>query len=63
MFIVTEEEAAAIQRAFKERGEWAAVVELRRLFPGVRDNADCQKWVRTIVNWQPVEKADPNPPL
>jgi hypothetical protein len=34
MFSVTEAEAAAIRAAFERGGEFAAAVELRRLFPG-----------------------------
>ena len=39
MFAVTEAEAAAIRVAFERGGEFAAAIELRRLFPGVTDNA------------------------
>jgi hypothetical protein len=39
MFVVTEAEAAAIRAVFEQRGEFAAAVELRRLFPGVTDTA------------------------
>ena len=35
MFCVSEAQAAVIRTAFKQRGELSAVVELRRLFPGV----------------------------
>jgi hypothetical protein len=35
MFSVSEEQAALIRTAFEQRGELSAVVELRRLFPGV----------------------------
>ena len=35
MFVVTEAEAAAIRATFEQRGELAAAVELRRLFPGI----------------------------
>jgi hypothetical protein len=44
MFVITEAEAAAIRTAFDRGGEFAAAVELRRLFPGVTDTAkvrDC----------------------
>ena len=37
MFVVTEAEAAAIRATFEQRGELAAAVELRRLFPGITD--------------------------
>ncbi|MGC1410740.1 MAG: hypothetical protein WA864_17560 [Acetobacteraceae bacterium] len=38
MFSVTKSEATAIRDAFHQRGELSAVIELRRLFPGVTDN-------------------------
>jgi len=38
MFVVTEADADAIRTAFEQRGEFAAAVELRRLFPAVTDN-------------------------
>ena len=34
MFVVTEADAAAIRAVFQESGEFAAAIELRRLFPG-----------------------------
>jgi hypothetical protein len=34
----SEAEATAIRTAFDQGGEFAAAVELRRLFPGVADN-------------------------
>jgi hypothetical protein len=34
MFVVTEEDEAAIRAVYQQRGEFAAVVELRRRFPG-----------------------------
>jgi hypothetical protein len=52
MFAVTEAEAAAIRAAFEQGGEFAAAVELRRLFPGVTDNAEARecahhRWLET----------------
>ena len=54
MFAITEAEAAEIRAAFEERGELSAVVELRRLFPGVTDNAQARACVRTIASWRPL---------
>jgi len=54
MFAVTEAEAAAIRTAFDQGGEFAAAVELRRLFPGVTDNAEARECARTIAAWTPV---------
>ena len=55
MFAVTEAEAAAIRAAFDQGGEFAAAVELRRLFPGVTSNAEARQWARTIAAWKPLQ--------
>jgi hypothetical protein len=39
MFVVTEEDAAAIRDAFDRSGELSAAIELRRRFPLITDNA------------------------
>jgi hypothetical protein len=54
MFTVTEAEAAAIRAAFDQGGELSAALELRRLFPGVTDNAEARACARTIVGWRPL---------
>jgi len=54
MFAVTEAEAAAIRVAFEQGGEFAAAIELRRLFPGVTDNAEARECARTIAGWKPL---------
>ena len=51
MFTVTEAEAAAIRTAFERGGEFAAAVELRRLFPGVPTTP---RRGRTIAAWRPL---------
>jgi hypothetical protein len=53
MFIVTEAAAAAIRTAYEQGGELSAAVELRRLFPGITDNAKARECARTIAGWQP----------
>lgn len=50
MFIVSQDEVDAVQKAFHENGEWAAVVELRRFF-SIQDNENALKAVRAIVRW------------
>jgi hypothetical protein len=35
VFVVTEEDEAAIRAVYEQRGEFAAAVEFRRLFPGI----------------------------
>lgn len=50
MFIISEAETAAVLAAYRRAGEWAAVVELRRLFTGIQDNASALRAVRAIVS-------------
>ena len=45
MFVVTEAEAAAIRAVYEQSGELSAAVELRRLFPGVSDNAEARRYL------------------
>ena len=54
MFCVTEAEAAAIRAVFHEEGELTAAIELRRMFPGVTDNAQARLHARTIAGWKPL---------
>jgi len=54
MFTVSEEAAAAIRAAFEQGGELSAAVELRRLFPGIADNATARQCARTIAGWKPL---------
>jgi hypothetical protein len=54
MFVVTEAEAATIRAAFDQRGELAGAIELRRLFPGITDNAMARECARTIAAWKPL---------
>ena len=53
MFVVTEGEAAAIRAVFEQAGEFSAAIELRRLFPGITDNAKARLHARTIAGWLP----------
>jgi len=57
MFIVTEADAAAIRAAYDQSGELSAVVELRRRFPGITDNAHARTCARSIVGWTPLPEA------
>ena len=57
MFVVTEAEAAAIRATFEQRGELAAAVELRRLFPGITDITQARECARTIAGWKPLPVA------
>ena len=64
MFVVTEADAAAIRAVYEQRGEFAAAIELRRLFPGITDNAQARECARTIAGWKPLRpvKRMPKPP-
>jgi hypothetical protein len=54
MFVVSEAEAAAIRVAYEQGGDLSAAIELRRLFPGIRDNEHARACARTIAGWQPL---------
>ncbi len=53
MFCVSETEAAAIRDAHERGGELSAATELRRLFPGITDNAHARTCARMIAGWTP----------
>jgi hypothetical protein len=59
MFTVNEAAAAAIRRAYEEGGELAGVVELRRHFPLITDNAHARRCVRMIASWDPIPEQTP----
>ena len=40
--------------SMSRRGEFAAAIELRRLFPGITDNTQARKCARTIAGWKPL---------
>jgi hypothetical protein len=54
MFVVSEEAAAAIRTAYEQEGELSAAIELRRLFPGITDNAEARACARSIASWTPL---------
>jgi hypothetical protein len=54
MFVVSEEDAAAIKAAFEEGGEFSAAIELRRRFPLIQDNDQAREHARIIAGWQPI---------
>jgi len=54
MFCIDEATAAAIRRVFDEEGELSAVLELRRHFPLITDNARGRECGRIIAGWRPV---------
>ena len=62
MFCVSETEAAATRAAYEQSGEFSAAIELRRLFPGIADNAKARECVRIIVGWTPLPAPVPKAP-
>ena len=62
MFVVDEATAAAIRKAYDESGELSAMIELRRHFPGIADNENARRCVRSIVSWQPLPPLPPKKP-
>jgi hypothetical protein len=61
MFSIDEATAAAIRQVFEESGELSAAVELRRHFPGIKDNEAARLCVRTIAGWKPLSPLPPKP--
>jgi hypothetical protein len=61
MFVVTQEDAAAIRAAFMEGGELSAAIEVRRRFLGITDMAKARECARTIASWTPRPSAPPVP--
>jgi hypothetical protein len=51
MVSVDEATAEAIRRALNEGGEPSAVLDLRRHFPFITDNARGRECVRAIAGW------------
>jgi len=54
MFAVSEAEAAAIRTLLEHEGEFAAAMELRRIFPLITDNGKAREFARIIAGWQPI---------
>jgi hypothetical protein len=59
MFAVPEQQAAAIRTALEQRGEFSATIELRRMFPGIRDVQQARECVRIIAGWKPLSRRPP----
>ena len=60
MFALDEADVTAILAAFDRDGEPAAVVELRRRFPGLSENAGLEA-TRMIVRWRPARDESAKP--
>lgn len=57
MFCVSETEATAIRDTFERDGEFSAVIEFRRLSPGISDTAKARYWARVIAGWKPLKSS------
>ena len=53
MFAVDEAAALAIRQACEDGGELSGMVELRRRFPGIADNARARLCLQVIMSWGP----------
>jgi hypothetical protein len=56
MFMVNDEDAAAIREVYLRDGELSAAIELRRRFPGIQDNVRARECARSIAGWTPLPK-------
>jgi hypothetical protein len=59
MFVVDEATAEAIRGAYVEGGELSGIVEFRRHFPLITDNAKAGECVRIIAGWKPMPERKP----
>jgi hypothetical protein len=57
MFTLSETDAVLIRDAFDRGGVLSAAIELRRLFPGITDNA--RACALTIAAWKPLPATTP----
>ena len=61
MFSISDADVAAIVAASERGGQFAATVEVRRLFPGIPDNAEARRIALIIAGWEPMP-ANPREP-
>ena len=59
MFSISDKDIAAIQSAFDRGGESSATIELRRIFPGIPDNAEARRIAFIIAGWRSMSEARP----
>ena len=53
MFAVDEATAHAIRQACQDGGKLSGMVELRRHFPLITDNARARVYLEVIMSWRP----------
>ena len=59
MFWVSKSEATMIRTAYDQGGELLAAVELRRLFPGIKNHDDARRCALMIAGWTPLPATPP----
>ena len=61
MFSISDKDIAAIVAASERGGQFAATVEVRRLFPGIPDNAEARRIALIIAGWEaiPTNRREP----
>jgi len=59
MFVVDDATADTLHRIWQEEGELSALVELRRHFPLIADNARARLCLQAIVGWAPRSAPEP----
>jgi hypothetical protein len=55
MFSVEAAAAESIRNAYIDGGQVAAMIELRRHFPGIEDEEDARNCAITIARWAPYQ--------
>ena len=61
MFSISDKDIAAIQAAFARGGELSATIEVRRIFPGIPDNAEARRIALIIAGSRSVLASDKRP--
>jgi hypothetical protein len=61
MFSISDKNIASIQAAFERGGEMSAMVEVRRIFPGIPHNAESRRIALIIAGWEaiPTNRREP----
>ena len=57
MFSISDKDIAAIQAASERGGQFAATVEVRRLFPGIPNNAEALRVALTVAGWEELTRS------
>jgi hypothetical protein len=57
MFSISDKDIAAIVAASERGGQFAATVEVRRLFPGIPNNAEALRVALTVAGWEELTRS------